>query len=162
MGLMTTIHSYTSDQKIMDAPHKDLRRARAAAVSMIPTTTGAAKAIGKVIPSLNGKMNGLAIRVPTPTVSLVDLVVNLKKTADVESINAAFKEASEGNLKGILQYCDEPLVSKDLLQNPNSSIYDAPSTYIIEGNMVKVLGWYDNEWGYSCRVVDLLKYMAEK
>ncbi len=162
MGLMTTIHSYTNDQRIMDAPHKDLRRARAAAVSMIPTTTGAAKAIGKVIPSLNGKMNGLSIRVPTPTVSLVDLVVNLEKQADMESVNEAFKKASEGTLKGILQYCSEPLVSKDFLKNPHSCIYDAPSTYIIERNMVKVLGWYDNEWGYSCRVVDLLKYMAEK
>ncbi len=161
-GLMTTIHSYTNDQNIMDAPHKDLRRARAAAVSMIPTTTGAAKAIGKVIPSLNGKMNGLSIRVPTSTVSIVDLVVDLAKPADVEGINAAYKKASDGALKGILQYSDEPLVSRDFFKNPHSCIYDAPSTYIVEGTMVKVLGWYDNEWGYSCRVVDLLKYMVKK
>jgi glyceraldehyde 3-phosphate dehydrogenase len=162
MGLMTTIHSYTSDQRIMDAPHKDLRRARTAGVSMIPTTTGAAKAIGKVIPSLNGKMNGMAIRVPTSTVSIVDLVVNVEKPADVNSINDAFRKASEGSLKGILQYCDEPLVSRDFVKNPHSSIYDAPSTYVVEEKMVKVLGWYDNEWGYSCRIVDLLKYIAEK
>jgi len=161
MGLMTTIHSYTNDQKVMDAPHKDLRRARAAALSMIPTSTGAAKAIGKVIPALNGKMNGLSIRVPSPTVSLVDLVVNLEKAADADAINAAYKKAAEGSLKGILQYCAEPLVSKDFVKNPNSSIYDAGSTYIV-GDMVKVLGWYDNEWAYSCRVVDLLKYMVEK
>lgn len=161
-GLMTTIHSYTNDQKIMDAPHKDLRRARAAALSMIPTSTGAAKAIGKVIPSLNGKMNGLAIRVPTSSVSLVDLVVELGKAADEKAINEAFKNASEGNLKGILQYCDEPLVSKDFFHNPHSCIYDALSTYIIEGTMVKVMGWYDNEWAYSCRVVDLIRYMVKK
>ncbi len=160
-GLMTTIHSYTNDQKILDAPHKDLRRSRAAALSMIPTTTGAAKAIGKVIPSLNGKMNGLAIRVPTPTVSLVDLVVELEKSADIEGVNEAFREESEGRLKGILKYCDEPLVSRDFVKDPHSCIYDAPSTYIMEGNMVKVCGWYDNEWAYSCRVVDLLKYMAK-
>lgn len=162
MGLMTTIHSYTNDQNVMDAPHKDLRRARAAALSMIPTSTGAAKAIGKVIPSLNGKMNGLAIRVPTSTVSLVDLVVDLAKPADGDSINAAFKKAAGGSLKGILQYCDEPLVSRDFFKNPHSCIFDAPSTYIVEGTMVKVLGWYDNEWAYSCRVVDLIKYMIER
>jgi len=161
-GLMTTIHSYTNDQKVMDAPHKDLRRARAAALSMIPTSTGAAKAIGKVIPSLNGKMNGLSIRVPTSTVSLVDLVADLEKPADVDTINAAFKKASEGNLKGILQYCDEPLVSRDFFKNPNSCVLDAPSTFIVEGIMAKVMGWYDNEWAYSCRVVDLIKYMVEK
>ena len=161
-GLMTTIHSYTNDQKVMDQPHKDLRRARAAALSMIPTSTGAAKAIGKVIPSLNGKMNGLSIRVPTSTVSLVDLVVDLKKPADADSINAAYKKAAAGSLKGILQYSDEPLVSRDFFKNPYSCIYDAPSTYIVEGNMVKVLGWYDNEWAYSCRVVDLIKYMIER
>ncbi|MCM8762217.1 MAG: type I glyceraldehyde-3-phosphate dehydrogenase [Candidatus Omnitrophica bacterium] len=161
-GLMTTIHAYTNDQRILDAPHKDLRRARAAALSMIPTTTGAAKAIGKVIPSLNGKMNGLAIRVPTSSVSLVDLVVELEKAADEKSINAAFKSASEGKLKGILEYCDEPLVSKDFFKNPNSCIFDALSTYIIEGTMVKVMGWYDNEWAYSCRVVDLIRYIVKK
>ncbi|HOL21291.1 MAG TPA: type I glyceraldehyde-3-phosphate dehydrogenase [bacterium] len=161
-GLMTTIHAYTNDQRIMDAPHKDLRRARAAALSMIPTTTGAAKAIGKVIPSLNGKMNGLAIRVPTSSVSLVDLVVELEKAVDEKTINAAFKSASEGKLKGILEYCDEPLVSKDFFKNPHSCIFDALSTYIIEGTMVKVMGWYDNEWAYSCRVVDLIRYMVKK
>ena len=160
-GLMTTIHSYTNDQRILDLPHKDLRRARAAALSMIPTTTGAAKAIGKVIPKLNGKMNGLAIRVPTPTVSLVDLVVEVEKEADIDKINQAYKEASEGPLKGILKYSEEPLVSKDFVKDSHSCIYDSPSTYVI-GNMVKVLGWYDNEWAYSCRVVDLLKYMVEK
>jgi len=161
-GLMTTIHAYTNDQRILDAPHKDLRRARAAALSMIPTTTGAAKAIGKVIPSLNGKMNGLAIRVPTSSVSLVDLVVELAKPADEKTINVAFKSASEGKLKGILEYCDEPLVSKDFFKNPHSCIFDALSTYIIEGTMVKVMGWYDNEWAYSCRVVDLIRYMVKR
>lgn len=161
-GLMTTIHAYTNDQKILDLPHSDLRRARAAALSMIPTSTGAAKAIGKVIPSLEGKMNGLAIRVPTPTVSLVDLVVDLEKPAKLDEVNNAFKTASESGLKGVLRYCDEPLVSKDFLKDPHSCIYDSLSTYIVEGNMVKVLGWYDNEWAYSCRVVDLIKYMASK
>jgi len=159
-GLMTTIHSYTNDQKILDLPHEDLRRARAAAVSMIPTTTGAAKAIGKVIPKLKGKLNGLAIRIPTPTVSLVDLVVELEKSTDENAVNKAFKESAETTLKGILAYSDEPLVSKDFVKNPYSCIFDAPSTYVVEGNLVKVLGWYDNEWAYSCRVVDLLKYMA--
>ncbi|MCX8082211.1 MAG: type I glyceraldehyde-3-phosphate dehydrogenase [bacterium] len=161
-GLMTTIHAYTNDQRVMDAPHKDLRRARAAALSMIPTTTGAAKAIGKVIPSLNGKMNGLAIRVPTSSVSLVDLVAELEKPVDEKAINDAFKSASEGKLKGILQYCDEPLVSKDFFKNEHSCIFDALCTYIIEGTMVKVMGWYDNEWAYSCRVVDLIRYMVQK
>ncbi|HOJ41006.1 MAG TPA: type I glyceraldehyde-3-phosphate dehydrogenase, partial [bacterium] len=157
-GLMTTIHAYTNDQRIQDLPHKDLRRARAAALSMIPTTTGAAKAIGKVLPRLDGKMNGIAIRVPTPTVSLVDLVVELEKAADAKTINAAFKAAAEGSLKNYLQYCDQPLVSKDFTKNPYSCIFDALSTYAI-GNMAKVFGWYDNEWAYSCRVVDLLQYM---
>jgi len=161
-GLMTTIHSYTNDQRILDLPHKDLRRARAAALSMIPTTTGAAKAIGKVIPKLNGKMHGIAIRVPTPTVSLVDLVVEVEKKVDVDTVNEAFKKAAENELKGILKYCEEPLVSKDFVKDPHSCIFDALSTYIIEDTMVKVLGWYDNEWAYSCRVVDLLKYMAQK
>lgn len=160
-GLMTTIHSYTNDQRILDLPHKDLRRARAAGLSMIPTSTGAAKAIGKVLPRLNGKMNGIAIRVPTPTVSLVDLVVQLEKPADVGAVNAAFKEAAETSLKGYLQYCDQPLVSKDFTKNPHSCIFDALSTYAID-DMVKVFGWYDNEWAYSCRVVDLLQYMATK
>ncbi len=161
-GLMTTIHSYTNDQRIMDLPHKDLRRARAAAISMIPTTTGAAKAIGKVIPSLNGKMNGFSMRVPTPTVSVVDLVAELEKPADVEIVNHAFRKAAEASLKGILAYCDEPLVSKDFTKNPNSAVVDALSTYAVEGTMVKVVAWYDNEWAYSCRVVDLLKYMENK
>ncbi len=160
-GLMTTIHSYTNDQRILDLPHKDLRRARAAGLSMIPTSTGAAKAIGKVLPRLNGKMNGIAIRVPTPTVSLVDLVVQLEKPADVGAVNAAFKEAAETSLQGYLQYCDQPLVSKDFTKNPHSCIFDALSTYTID-DMAKVFGWYDNEWAYSCRVVDLLQYMATK
>ncbi|MCM8816728.1 MAG: type I glyceraldehyde-3-phosphate dehydrogenase [Candidatus Omnitrophica bacterium] len=161
-GLMTTIHAYTNDQRILDLPHKDLRRARAAALSMIPTTTGAAKAIGKVIPKLNGKLNGIAIRVPTSTVSLVDFVAQLEKKVDEKAVNEAFKKASETNLKGILQYCDEPLVSKDFLKNEHSCIFDAPSTYIIDGDMVKVFGWYDNEWGYSCRIVDLLSMISKK
>ena len=161
-GLMTTIHSYTNDQRILDLPHKDLRRTRAAAISMIPTTTGAAKAIGKVIPSLKGKMNGYSMRVPTPTVSVVDLVAELGKPADVKSVNDALKNASETYLKGILGYSEEPLVSKDYTKNPNSAVVDALSTYLVEGTMVKVVAWYDNEWAYSCRVVDLLKYMVNK
>ncbi|HOL49343.1 MAG TPA: type I glyceraldehyde-3-phosphate dehydrogenase [bacterium] len=161
-GLMTTIHAYTNDQRILDLPHKDLRRARAAALSMIPTTTGAAKAIGKVIPKLNGKLNGIAIRVPTSTVSIVDFVAQLEKKVDDKAINEAFKKASETSLKGILQYCDEPLVSKDFVRNEHSCIFDALSTYLIEGDMAKVFGWYDNEWGYSCRIVDLLKLVAKK
>jgi len=161
-GLMTTIHSYTNDQRILDFPHKDLRRARAAAVSMIPTTTGAAKAIGLVIPQLKGKLDGLAIRVPTPDVSLVDLTCELEKDATVESINSAMKQAAEGKLKGILQYLDIPLVSKDFVGNPYSCIFDAEFTKVVEGKTVKVLGWYDNEWGYSCRVVDLVEYISKK
>ena len=161
-GLMTTIHAYTNDQRILDLPHKDLRRARAAALSIIPTTTGAAKAIGKVIPSLSGKMHGIALRVPTPTVSIVDLTVLLEKNTSVEEINSAFKKASETNLKGILQYCEEELVSKDFVKNPHSCIFDAPSTYIVDNNFVKVFGWYDNEWAYSCRVVDLVNYIIKK
>lgn len=160
-GLMTTIHAYTNDQRILDFPHGDLRRARAAALSMIPTTTGAAKAIGRVIPGLIGKMNGFAIRIPTPTVSMVDLVVDLEKAADVESVNAAFRKAADGPMKGILRYCDEPLVSKDFTKDPHSCIYDAALTYIVEGTLVKVCGWYDNEWGYSCRMIDLIDYMAK-
>ena len=160
-GLMTTVHSYTNDQVILDFPHKDLRRARAAAMSIIPTTTGAAKAIGLVIPELAGKMNGFALRVPTPNVSVVDLVCDVEKEATVETINSAFKEASSGELKGILQYCDEPLVSRDFYANPHSAIFDAGSTYIADKTMVKVLGWYDNEWAYSVRMVDLAKYMSK-
>lgn len=161
-GLMTTIHSYTNDQKILDLPHKDLRRARAAALSMIPTTTGAAKAVSLVLPQLKGKLDGMAIRVPTPNVSVVDLVAELDKDTTAEEVNAAFKKAAEGELKGILQYCDEPLVSIDFNRNPHSSIVDAMSTKVIEKRMVKVLAWYDNEWGYSCRVRDLILYIAGK
>jgi glyceraldehyde 3-phosphate dehydrogenase len=155
-GLMTTIHSYTNDQVILDAPHNDLRRARSAALSQIPTTTGAAKAVGKVIPELNGKLNGLAIRVPTPTGSLIDFVANLKTEATVEEINAAMKQAAEGPMKGILEYTEDPIVSVDVIHNPHSSIFDAQSTMAI-GKKVKVLAWYDNEWGYSYRVVDLIE-----
>lgn len=158
-AFMTTIHAYTSDQRLLDAPHKDLRRARAAAVSQVPTTTGAAKAVGIVIPELKGKIDGIAIRVPTPNVSLVDLVALLKKTATGEEANAAFKKAAEGKLKGILQFTEEPLVSVDFMANPHSAIVDGDYTRIIDNNMVKVLAWYDNEWGYSCRVIDLIKYI---
>jgi glyceraldehyde 3-phosphate dehydrogenase len=161
-GLMTTIHSYTNDQRILDFPHKDLRRARAAAVSMIPTTTGAAKAVGLVLPVLKGKLDGMAIRVPAPNVSVVDLVAEVEKPATAETVNAALKEAAEGPLKGILQYCDEPLVSIDFNGNPHSSIVDAALTKVLEGQMVKVLSWYDNEWGYSSRIKDLILYMAGK
>jgi glyceraldehyde 3-phosphate dehydrogenase len=160
-GFMTTIHSYTNDQKILDAPHKDLRRARAAAVSQIPTTTGAAKAVGLVLPELKGKIDGISIRIPTPNVSLVDLVAVLKGKATAEEINAAFRKASEGALKGILAYMDEPLVSVDFMSNPNSAIVDTLSTKVIGDNFIKVLAWYDNEWGYSCRLVDLVKYIAK-
>ncbi|RLD90114.1 MAG: type I glyceraldehyde-3-phosphate dehydrogenase [Bacteroidetes bacterium] len=155
-GLMTTIHSYTNDQRILDAPHSDLRRARSAAVSQIPTTTGAAKAVGVVIPDLNGKLDGMAVRVPTPTGSLVDLVVNLKTEASVDEINAAMKEAAEGPMKGILEYTEDPIVSVDVIHNAHSSIYDAGAT-MVQGKTVKVLSWYDNEWGYSSRVVDLME-----
>lgn len=161
-GLMTTIHAYTNDQMLLDGPHRDLRRARAAALSMVPTTTGAAEAVGKVIPELNGKLTGIAIRVPTPDVSLVDLVAELEKDVTVEEVNRAFKEAAEGNLKDILVYCEEPLVSVDFTTNPASSIFDAKSTKVIQERMVKVLAWYDNEWGYSCRVVDLAEYMMSR
>jgi glyceraldehyde 3-phosphate dehydrogenase len=153
-GFMTTIHSYTNDQRILDAPHSDLRRARSGAVSQIPTTTGAAKAVGKVIPELNGKMDGMAVRVPTPTGSLVDFVANLKTEATKEEINAAMKEAAEGPMKGILEYCEDPIVSVDVIHNTHSSVFDAQST-MADGKMVKVLAWYDNEWGYSYRVADL-------
>lgn len=160
-GLMTTIHSYTNDQRILDFPHKDLRRARAAALSMIPTTTGAAKAVGLVIPELKGKLDGLAIRVPTPTVSVVDVVMQLNKAATKDEVNKALTDAASGKLKGIMGVSTDPLVSMDFKKNPLSSIVDAPQTYCI-GDMVKVLSWYDNEWGYSCRVIDLIKYMASK
>jgi len=161
-ALMTTIHSYTNDQRILDLPHKDLRRARAAAVSMIPTSTGAAKAIGEVMPELKGKMDGLAIRVPTPDVSLTDLTCIVEKDATVDLINEAFKKASETNLKGILQYLTEPLVSKDFYGSNYSCILDAELTKVIDNKLVKVMGWYDNEWAYSCRVVDLCEYIIKK
>ncbi len=157
-GFMTTIHSYTNDQVILDLPHSDLRRARSAAVSQIPTTTGAAKAVGIVIPELKGKMDGMAVRVPTPTGSLVDLVAVLKTEVTNEEINAAMKEAAEGPMKGILEYTEDPIVSVDVIHNPHSSIFDALST-MANGKMVKVLSWYDNEWGYSARVVDLAAKM---
>jgi len=159
-GLMTTIHAYTNDQKILDLPHKDLRRARAAGLSMIPTTTGAAKAVALVIPELKGKLDGMAIRVPTSNVSVVDLTVELSRPATVDQINAAMKNAAEGPLRGILQYVDEPLVSVDFNHTSYSAEFDALSTKVIEGKMVKVLAWYDNEWGYSCRLMDLAKYVG--
>jgi len=159
-GVMTTIHSYTNDQRILDLPHSDLRRARAAALNIIPTTTGAAKAIGKVIPAMKGKLDGIAVRVPTPNASLVDLVIQVEKETTVEEINAAFKAAAEGELKGILQYSEEPLVSSDCIGNDHSSIYDSLATSVIGGTLVKMLCWYDNEWGYSCRVRDLVKIAA--
>lgn len=161
-GLMTTIHSYTNDQRILDLPHKDLRRARAAAMSMIPTSTGAAKAIGEVLPELKGKLDGLAIRVPTPDVSLTDLSCITEKDTTVESVNAAFKKAAEGSLKGILQYLTEPLVSKDFYGSNYSCIFDAELTKVIDGKLVKLMGWYDNEWAYSCRVVDLTEFVVKK
>lgn len=161
-AVMTTIHSYTNDQALLDAPHKDLRRARAAALSMIPTSTGAAVAAGKVIPELEGKIDGLAIRVPTPDVSLVDLVAEVKKETTVDEVNLALRKASQGSLKGILKYSSEPLVSHDFTTDSASAIVDADYTYVIEGTLVKVLGWYDNEWGYSCRIIDLAEYMIRK
>jgi glyceraldehyde 3-phosphate dehydrogenase len=159
-GWMTTVHAYTNDQRILDLPHKDLRRARAAATNIIPTTTGAAKAVGLVIPELKGKLDGIALRVPVTDGSLVDLVVELEKQASVETINAAMKKAAKGNLKGFLEYSEDPLVSSDIVGNPSSSIFDSLSTRVMEGNFVKVLSWYDNEWGYSNRTVDILKKMA--
>jgi len=160
-GLMTTIHAYTQDQNLQDAPHKDLRRARAAALSMVPTSTGAAKAIGLVLPELNGKLDGYAVRVPVPTGSATDLTVTLTKSATLEEINAAYKAAAEGPLAGILRYSDDPIVSADIVTDPASCIYDAPLTKVI-GNQVKVVGWYDNEWGYSNRLADLVKLVGTK
>jgi glyceraldehyde 3-phosphate dehydrogenase len=154
-GFMTTVHSYTNDQNVLDLPHKDLRRARAAAVSIIPTTTGAAKAVGKVIPELSGMLDGFALRVPTPDGSITDLVAILKKEVTAEEVNAAFKEAANGPMKGILEYTEDPIVSADIIGNPHSNIFDSLST-MANGNLVKVVGWYDNEYGYSCRVVDLI------
>ncbi len=159
-GLMTTVHAYTNDQRILDLPHSDLRRARAAGVNLIPTTTGAAIAIGKVIPELNGKLNGMSMRIPISDGAIVDFVADLKKDVTMDEVNAAFKKYAEGPMKGILEYCEDPIVSIDIINNPHSSIFDSLSTYVIDGNMVKVLSWYDNEWGYSNRAFDLLKKMA--
>jgi glyceraldehyde 3-phosphate dehydrogenase len=161
-GLMTTVHAYTQDQMLQDGPHKDLRRARAAAVSMVPTSTGAAKAIGLVLPALNGKLDGIAVRVPTPNVSLVDLTATVERQCDEKSVNAAMKEAAEGELKGILEYSEAPLVSIDFNHNPHSSIYDAPLTKVIDHRLVKVFSWYDNEWGYSNRLADVTAYVAAR
>ena len=161
-GLMTTIHSYTNDQNVLDFPHKDLRRARAAAINMIPTTTGAAKAIGLVMPELKGKLDGYSMRVPTPNVSVVDLVAVLAKNTTAEEVNAALKAASEGALKGILAYTEDPVVSTDMMHNSNSSIVDCQLTKVLDGNLLKVVAWYDNEWGYSVRVVDLIEFLAKK
>jgi glyceraldehyde 3-phosphate dehydrogenase len=161
-GSMTTIHSYTNDQNVLDFPHKDLRRARAAAINMIPTTTGAAKAIGLVMPQLKGKLDGYAMRVPTPNVSVVDLVAVLAKPTTTEEVNAALKAAAEGPLKGILAYTDEPVVSTDMMHNPNSSIVDSQLTKVLDGNLLKVVAWYDNEWGYSMRVADLIEFLGKK
>jgi glyceraldehyde 3-phosphate dehydrogenase len=160
-GLMTTIHSYTNDQRILDLPHKDLRRARAAAMSMIPTTTGAARAVGLVLPELKGRLDGMAMRVPTPNVSVVDLVAELKKDVTVEDVNAALRKASEGPMKGILLYTEEPVVSIDFNGNPHSSIVDSQLTKVIEGRMAKVIAWYDNEWGYSSRIRDLILHIIK-
>lgn len=161
-GSMTTIHSYTNDQNVLDFPHKDLRRARAAAINMIPTTTGAAKAIGLVMPELKGKLDGYAMRVPTPNVSVVDLVALTSKSTSTEEVNAALKAAACGALKGILAYTEDPVVSTDMMHNPNSSIVDSQLTKVLDGNLVKVISWYDNEWGYSMRVVDLALFLAKK
>lgn len=160
-GMMTTVHSYTNDQQILDLPHRDLRRARAAGLSIIPTTTGAAKAVALVLPELKGKLNGFAMRVPTPNVSVVDFVAEVDKEVTVEQVNASLKEAAAGSLKGIIAYSELPLVSRDYNGNPHSSIVDGLSTMVIDGNMVKVVAWYDNEWGYSCRVVDLTQIVAK-
>jgi glyceraldehyde 3-phosphate dehydrogenase len=159
---MTTIHSYTNDQQLLDLPHKDVRRARAAALSMIPTSTGAAKAVALVLPELKGKFDGISVRVPTPNVSLVDVVIDLETETTAEDVNRAFKDAANEELRGILEFCEEPLVSVDFRKNPNSSIVDAEYTKVIGGRLLKVLSWYDNEWGYSCRVRDLIKFIAGK
>jgi len=161
-GLMTTVHAYTNDQNILDVFHRDLRRARAAAINIIPTTTGAAKVVGIVIPELQGKLHGIALRVPTSVVSVVDFVADLNRKVSAEEVNEAFRKAADGELKGILEYCEEPLVSSDFKGNPASAIFDAPSTMVIDGNFIKVLAWYDNEWGYSCRLADLVAYIVEK
>jgi len=159
-GFMTTIHAFTNDQRILDLPHKDLRRARAAAMSAIPTSTGAASAIGQVIPELKGKLDGFAIRIPTPDGSLVDLTAVVEKPATIETINDAMKKAAQGRMKGVLEYCEDPIVSSDVIGNPHSSVFDALSTNVMDGTFVKVLSWYDNEWGFSCRMVEMLEQMA--
>ena len=159
-GLMTTVHAYTNDQNVADMIHSDMRRARAAAMNIIPTTTGAAKAVGKVIPELNGKLDGFALRVPVPDGSCVDLVVKLKKKVTADEVNAAIKKAADGELKGILEYCDEPIVSSDIIQNPASSVFDSLCTMVMDGNMLKIVSWYDNEWGYSNRTVDIIEKLA--
>jgi len=161
-GLMTTVHAYTSEQRILDTVHRDLRRARSAGMNIIPTTTGAARAVTRVIPELEGKLHGLAFRVPVPTVSVVDFVAELADKVTIEQVNHTFKTAAESTLSGILEYCQEELVSMDFKGNPASSIVDAPSTMVIGDNMVKVIAWYDNEWGYSCRLADLTAYIAGK
>lgn len=161
-GFMTTVHAYTTDQRLLDNSHKDPRRSRACALSMVPTSTGAAKSIGRVIPELAGKLNGISVRVPVPNVSLVDLVVDLQQDVTAENVNGAFLEAARGSLKGILEFCEEPLVSIDFLDNSHSAIIDAPSTMVINSRTVKVLAWYDNEWGYSCRLIDLAEYIGKK
>ncbi len=161
-GLMTTIHSYTNDQSLLDVPHKDLRRARAAAISMIPSSTGAAVAVSKVMPEMEGKLNGTAIRVPTPNVSLVDLTVELEKEVSADDINAGMKKAADGELKGILEYVEAPLVSRDFLKNPHSSMFDSNDTMVVGGKLAKVFSWYDNEWGFSCRVNDLIKIITDR
>jgi glyceraldehyde 3-phosphate dehydrogenase len=159
---MTTVHGYTQDQMLQDGPHKDLRRARAAAISMVPTSTGAAKAIGLVLPALNGKLDGIAVRVPTPNVSLVDLTAAVERDCDEKAVNAAMKKAADGDLKGILEYSDAPLVSIDFNNNPHSSIYDAPLTKVLGKRLVKIFSWYDNEWGYSNRLADVTAYIAAR
>jgi glyceraldehyde 3-phosphate dehydrogenase (phosphorylating) len=161
-GSMTTIHSYTNDQNVLDFPHKDLRRARAAAINMIPTTTGAAKAMGLVMPELKGKLDGYAMRVPTPNVSVVDLVVLTSKNTTTEEVNQALQQAANGPMKGILAYTEDPVVSTDMMHNPNSSIVDAGLTKVLDGNLVKVVSWYDNEWGYSMRIIDMIDFLAKK
>ena len=161
-GLMTTVHAYTNDQRILDQAHDDLRRARAAAQNIIPTTTGAARAVGVIMPELQGKIHGMALRVPVATGSITDFVAELDKSVSVQDVNAAFKEASESSLKGIMDYTEDPIVSADIVYNPHSCIFDALSTMVMEDNMVKILGWYDNEWGYSCRTADLCAFLVDK
>ena len=161
-GLMTTVHAYTNDQQILDQAHSDLRRSRAAAQNLIPPSTGAAKVVGAVIPELNGKLHGMALRVPVPTGSITDFVADLGREVSVEEVNAAYKAAASGHLEGVLEYTEDPIVSSDIKMNPHSCIFDAGSTLVMQGTMVKVLGWYDNEWGYSCRTSDLATFIANK